>query len=120
MINIALDQEIIVAGDRISGHLTCTQPTELKQAQIDLFWRTEGRGKAEEASIVTLPIDLKQLNACQPIPFSFTTPYEGPITYDGALLRIFWEIRATLVSPGLMSKKETFSQPFTVIVRQAG
>ncbi len=44
MISIILDDDKVLAGDRISGHITYSSPqqTTPKNAKIELLWRTEG------------------------------------------------------------------------------
>jgi len=46
------------------------------------------------------------------LPFTFTVPQQGPITYDGALLRIVWQIHVVVNWPGLFNydiQTETFA-----------
>ena len=119
MISIILDDAKVVAGDRISGHVTyvTTEQTLPKTAKVELVWRTEGRGTKEHEIVRSLTLSPTEFSTGSAIPFAFQTPYEGPITYNGSLLRIIWEIKTTVTLPGLRVKKDELAYPFSVICR---
>ena len=119
MISIVLDDVRVVAGDRISGHVTYSpnEKTPPKTATVELVWRTEGRGTKEHEVVRSLTLSPAELSTGSAIPFTFQTPYEGPITYNGSLLRIIWEIKTTVTLPGLGFKKDELAYPFSVICR---
>lgn len=116
-IRLFLDEESVAAGDRISGKLSYPTQTVPKAAKVELLWHTEGRGTCDRKVIDTLSLDPKQLTLGLPIPFTLQTPYEGPITYNGALLRILWSVKVSISLPGMISKKEEQTQLFSVVCR---
>ena len=117
MINLILDEDIVAAGDRISGKLAYPTQTVPKAAKVELLWYTEGRGTCDRKIIDTFSLDPQQLTLGLPLPFTLQTPYEGPITYNGSLLRIIWSIKASISSPGMISKKEEKTKLFSVVCR---
>jgi hypothetical protein len=122
MIHLTLDQATLTVGDRLCGQLTyqaqaATQlPNTLPtKGAVELGWRTEGRGDRDHAIIQSQPLDLPALLNGRSIPFTFQIPPEGPITYDGLLFRVMWEITVSLTLPGLSRKKETVAHGFSVM-----
>ena len=116
-ISLILNEDIVAAGDRISGKLAYPTQTVPKEAKVELLWYTEGRGTCDRKIIDTLSLDPKQLALGLPLPFTLQTPYEGPISYNGALLRILWSVKVSIALPGMLSKKEEETQLFSVVCR---
>ena len=114
-----LDQEVVRAGDRLSGKLSYPTQTLPKQVTVELLWRTEGRGTRDRQTIDTCSINPQQLTLGLPIPFTVQTSYEGPVTYNGSLFRIIWEIKATVTFSGMLAKKEEQTQPVNVLCRRS-
>ncbi len=117
-ISLVLNEETVMAGDRLSGKLSYLTSTPPKQVTVELLWRTEGRGTRDRQVIDTYSIDPQQLTLGLAIPFTVQVPYEGPITYNGSLFRIIWEIKATVVLPGMLAKKEKQTQPVSITCRR--
>ena len=116
-INLALNEEMVVAGDRLFGKLSYATQEPPKQVKVELCWYTEGRGTRDRKVTDTCLLDSQQLTFGVPIPFTVQTPHEGPITYNGSLFRIIWEVKATVVLPGMLSKKEEQTQLVNVVCR---
>lgn len=119
MISIILDDAVVVAGDRLSGHLIYSPADQTlpKDAQIALLWRTEGRGTKEHEIVRSRALSPQQLLSGIAIPFAFQTLADGPVTYNGLLFRIIWEVKTTLTLPGLRFKKNETAHPFSIICR---
>jgi len=118
-ISLFLDEERVASGDRISGKLSYPTQTPPQEVMVELLWQTEGRGTRDRQVVDTCLIDPQQLTLGFAIPFTVQSPDEGPITYNGFLFRILWEIRATVVLPGMVAKKEQQTQPVSVICRRS-
>jgi hypothetical protein len=121
MIHLTLDQHTVAAGHSLSGTLIYQQTSSRQHAPdrttLELRWYTEGRGTCDRQTIHSLTLNPEKLATGVPIPFTLKIPDEGPITYNGSLLRIIWEVQAKANYPGLLSGKDKLVQPFTVICR---
>lgn len=97
MITIALESERVEAGQSLQARIewSCTdgRPTRLEST---LYWFTEGRGDTDGRRIhtETLPIEEGQMTGWTQI--DVRVPEDGPISYDGTLLKILWEVRSDL------------------------
>lgn len=118
-ISLMLDEEKVAAGDRLSGKLSCAIKTPPKEAKVELRWYTEGRGTPDSQVVDTYLLDPQQLTIGVPLAFSVATPAEGPITYNGSLLRILWEVRVSISFAGVLAKKETTARLVNVVCRQS-
>ncbi len=121
MIQLTLDQQTVAAGSSLSGTLvyeeTSSHQNPPDKTTLELRWYTEGRGTRDRQIIHSLTLNPEKLATGVPISFTLKIPDEGPITYNGSLLRIIWEVRAKADYPGLLSGKDKIVQPLTVICR---
>ncbi|MEO0539144.1 MAG: hypothetical protein AAF215_35485 [Cyanobacteria bacterium P01_A01_bin.123] len=122
MIELHLDKTAIAVGDILSGTLVwkgVQSQNKPKKGTLTARWRTEGRGTRDRQIIQELPLDPEALISSQglSLPFSIQIPYDGPITYNGALIRILWELEAVIEMPGLFAKKDKQTWPIQVICR---
>ena len=116
-VSFVLGGEAVAAGDRLSGKLSHPTQVPPQQVKVEIFWHTEGRGTPDRKVIDVCSIDPQQLTLGLAIPFTVQTPFEGPITYNGSLFRIMWKLRATVVFPGMLAKKEERALPVNVVCR---
>jgi hypothetical protein len=108
------------AGGVVSGTLVL-RPEEdvtVQASSVSLHWRTEGRGDKNEMEVGS--VDLGALGALSPREerrFAFELPIhpDGPVTYDGKLIRVIWEIRVHLDVPWAWDKRQEF--PVRVVPR---
>lgn len=102
MIDIAiqLESETICPGDLLSGSLIWQSPEGdqvPRKAIASLGWHTEGWGNTDQRTVQKRSFHVDPLHSSsQPIPFAFQIPDNAPITYDGALIRIIWELHVCL------------------------
>jgi hypothetical protein len=115
MIHLTLDQTTVAVGSRLAGTLTCEQVP--KQATLDLRWYTEGRGTRDRQIIQSLTLNPEKIFTGKPLHFELQIPDEGPITYNGSLLRILWEVKARVSYLGLLAAKDNVHQPLIVLCR---
>ncbi len=89
MIHLKLNTDPVEVGEKLTGVCLWTPNNSegTKPLKLTIGWRTEGRGTVDQVildEIEISPSERLYLNC--PIPFT------SPISYDGELLRIIWEI----------------------------
>ena len=111
MIRIALSESKVRNGERVKGTVTWEAEGAKTPRKIEVAcrWRVEGRGRTREEIVSSFE------SHDSVIPFDFEVPKEGPLTYDGTLLRIAWEIAAEADLP--MAIDQRAAAPFTVVAR---
>lgn len=113
MIHIYLDSDTLEVGEKLSGSCLWTPTSEegKKNLNLTIGWRTEGRGDVDKETIyeIEIPASARTYFSCQ-------IPITGPVSYDGNLLRIIWEIVVTK-SKFLGFKDTLKSQFFQVVPR---
>ena len=98
-LDIKLDNDIAEVDGQFTGDLTYVVPDEKPDAirgiRLELRYFTEGRGStnSEHLSSMVIEIDTSQ-NAIE--RFEIPVPENAPISYDGQLIRVLWEIKATI------------------------
>ena len=90
-----------------------------KAATLSVGWHTEGRGTNDRATLKQLCLDMNHLQASFPrrIPFSVRIPDDSPVTYNGSLLRVLWQVSVVSQKPGLFKRKQRQDYPFCVVPR---
>jgi len=94
MIRIQMPSEQVEVGSSLKGQVTWTPEKESKPRglRVTLGWRTEGRGNKKEGTCdETERTDIAP-GSTVTLPFEFHVPIEGPVSYDGKLMKIIWEI----------------------------
>lgn len=120
MINIQLDDTKLRWGDVLSGQFIWQpdKPDKIpKAAAVSINWFTEGRGSRDRQTVEKQPLDPQKLLDFQtrPFPFSFTIPRKTPLTYDGYLFRLMWELEVNIVFPGIFRPKDRETAMFQVL-----
>ncbi len=111
MIRIELAADSILNGDHVRGQAHWNSDgKEARKLEVLCRWRVEGKGRRRE-EIVDLEIDVAP-GARVTIPFDFEIPLLGPLSYDGKLFRIVWEIVVRADLPRALDQEEAKS--FTV------
>jgi len=112
MIRIALSDGKVRNGEHVKGSVTWEAEGAKTPRKIEVAcrWRVEGKGKTHEEIVGRLESHQSV------IAFDFEIPREGPLTYDGTLLRIGWKVAANADLP--MARDESAAAPFTVIARK--
>ncbi len=121
MIDIRLPQPDVKAGGQLTGTLVWTSEQQKmpKGAIATIGWRTEGRGTVDQAKIQEIQLDPNRLGigGAAPVPFQFQIPFEGPISYNGRLIRIIWELNVVIDLPGLFTRDDKQTVVFQVLPR---
>ncbi|MGL5081787.1 MAG: hypothetical protein ACRC8A_09900 [Microcoleaceae cyanobacterium] len=100
MIIVELPDDILELGQDLSGNFRWTGNKPPKAISLKVSWRTEGRGTVDTEAVYT--------NSFVGETFSFFScklPALGPISYDGQILRIIWEVTAEAEFSGFLGKK---------------
>ena len=86
-----------------------------------IAWFTEGRGTRDYKTVVSQSIEPERLLKFRQRPFEFqlVVPYDAPLTYNGHLFRLIWEVKVQIVFPGLFRPKDTASQIIKVVCRNS-
>ncbi|MEO1377704.1 MAG: hypothetical protein AAFW70_26175 [Cyanobacteria bacterium J06635_10] len=89
MINLAMNSESLEVGSELTGSCIWIPDTQEKNKPLILTigWRTEGRGNVDKEVLYET-----EVKPSQRAYFRCKIPMAGPISYDGELLRIIWEI----------------------------
>jgi len=111
MIRIDLAQDEIRNGEHLRGRAQWnSEGKDARKLEVLCRWRVEGKGSKHE-EIIDLEIDV----APEPqvtIPFDFEIPLVGPLSYDGTLFRIVWEIVVRADLP--LARDQEEAKTFTV------
>lgn len=110
MIRIELAEPTVRNGERLKGRVAWEGSKTPRRIEVVCRWRIEGRGRGREEVI-----DRAESEATS-VPFDFEIPKEGPLTYDGTLLRIIWEVAAEADIP--RGRDEEAVTVFTVVARK--
>jgi hypothetical protein len=111
MIRLELSQESVHNGDQVTGHASWSSGggKEPRNVQVICRWRIEGKARRKEQVI-------DKASAGKEVTFNFKIPRDGPLSYDGKLFRIIWEIVARADIPFARDEEEVKS--FLVRPRQ--
>ena len=110
MIRIALSEQKVRNGEHLKGTVTFEGSKTPRKIEVACRWRIEGRGRSREEVVGSTE------SQAMTVPFDFEIPKEGPLTYDGKLLRIIWEVAANADLP--MARDESDVATFTVVARR--
>jgi hypothetical protein len=100
---ISLEGAVVVAGDQLRGRLTrggqlgglvpAGGEARVRRVLLELVVRTEGRGTTYRNTVGRQEFPVDQWGRADG-PFTLEVPAAGPISYDGRLIRVLWEVEA--------------------------
>lgn len=101
MIRIQMANEQVEVGAAVKGQVTWSPDGDAKPRglRVTLVWRTEGKGNKKEGTCDAAERTDIAPGSTVTLPFEFQVPIEGPVSYDGKLMRIIWEIVARVDLP---------------------
>ena len=104
MIRLELSQETVRTGEQVAGNASWSSSggKEPRRFQVICRWRIEGKGRRKEEVI-------DRAGGGNQVAFNFEIPLSGPLSYDGKLFRIVWEIVANAYIPFARDEKEVKS-----------
>ncbi|QGJ69163.1 Hypothetical protein PBC10988_8300 [Planctomycetales bacterium 10988] len=96
MIEFQIENDTTEPLGKIHGRVTWTPEKEVtpKALIVSLMWRTEGRGSEAKDTVAEVRQTPGPVFAGDPfeMEFEFEIPEEGPVTYNGKLIRVIWEV----------------------------
>lgn len=101
MIRVEIPSGPVEVGATLKGQVTWTPDGDAKPRglRVTLGWRTEGKGNKKEGTCdETERTDIAP-GSTVTLPFEFHVPIDGPVSYDGKLMRIIWEVMARVDLP---------------------
>jgi hypothetical protein len=110
MISFELPNGPYYVGSELAGTLIWTpKNTKTPQAiRVILQWQTSGTGRWEEgqagSELFSAPDPLVPGQALR-FPFRFRIPAQGPVSYQGKLLRINWRISGEVDLPWALDER---------------
>ncbi|MEM1169871.1 MAG: hypothetical protein AAGJ08_12535 [Cyanobacteria bacterium P01_H01_bin.35] len=116
MIGIELQNDVIEVGKFLSGSFSYTRDSSYNQEKrpyeinLKVALRTEGRGDVDTEIIY----DNSFLETTYST-FGCRIPPLGPISYDGELIRVIWEVITEAKFPGIFGGTEKQVKVFQVI-----
>jgi hypothetical protein len=104
MIRLELSQESVHTGERVTGHASWSSSGGKAPHNFRVIcrWRIEGKGRRKEEVI-------DRAGGGNQVAFNFEIPLSGPLSYDGKLFRIVWEIVAHAYIPFARDEEEVKS-----------
>ncbi len=115
MIRIDLSEPTVKNGERVKGSVSWRADGSKTPRAIEVVcrWRTSGKADREH--------EIESVNVSSPpsevvIPFDFSIPIDGPLSYSGTLIRITWEIAVNVDLP--MARDEHEVKTFDVVARR--
>jgi hypothetical protein len=102
VINIELRDAVVALGGTVRGQVQWDPDAKPPESvTVELRFRTEGRG-TEDGRVVAGTERTFSGDPTMTAPwleFEFEVPADAPITYEGNLIRIIWEVEAGLDVP---------------------
>lgn len=120
MIDLRLHQDQVAVGEILRGSLAFYPdlPKTVKAAIVTLGWHTEGRGSCDKAKVQEMVFDTTHFpDGSGTVSFQLQIPVEGPISIEGQLIRVIWQVSAKLDLAGLFTKDLQQQQIFQVLPR---
>ena len=104
MIRLELSQESVHNGEHVTGHAAWSSSggKEPRNVHVICRWRIEGKARRKEEVI-------DKASGGHDVTFNFKIPRDGPVSYDGKLFRIVWEIVARADIPFALDEEEVKS-----------
>ena len=99
MIQLSIERTQLQLGEAVRGVALWTPEAGENPRHVfaKVLWRTEGRGIVNTATLWEQRVPAAGLPI--QIPIDVALPLDGPISYDGNLLRILWEVVVGLDLP---------------------
>ena len=113
MIRIDLKSDSIAIGEHITGQAVWQSSGSKQPRKIEVVCRKRLQGKKRTSSDVSSTTEENIGTRTQiAVPFDFEIDFIEPVSYDGKLFRVVWEIVATVDLPFAADEEET--KVFTV------
>lgn len=94
---VELDRDVVEVGGQVSGRVSrapdgdVTNASRARSIKLSLRHETSGRGDTDRKVVGAQEFDL-DVHGSVEAAFAITVPSSGPISYDGRLIRVRWEL----------------------------
>lgn len=104
MIHIEVLARQFECGDTVIGSCAWAVEKAPRSVRVMLEYYTEGRGDEDRRAVAT-----KNLTATEEgdASFEFKLPTGGPVSYNGDLIRVIWQVRVLCDLPWASDSEET-------------
>jgi hypothetical protein len=104
MIRLELSQETVRTGEQVAGSASWSSSGGKAPNSFEVIcrWRVEGKGRRKEQFI-------DRATGGNQVAFNFEIPLQGPLSYEGKLFRVVWEIVARADIPWARDEEEVKS-----------
>ena len=97
MIEIDLLTEVVECGEAVRGLVRWSPEEKMPRGiEVELQYHTEGRGDTDRKVMARAHHDVAEGDSGGELPVELLAPVDGPITYDGRLIRVIWTLEARL------------------------
>ena len=95
MIAIALENATISTGNVLKGSVQWKADADRRPRRIIIAaeWETEGFGKKDKGRARAVAVTPGRNEREASFPVRFMIPYEGPVTFEGTLIKLRWILR---------------------------
>jgi hypothetical protein len=89
-LQLRVDTPVVECGGVVRGGLSWSVDGNHRGVRVEVGWHTEGRGTPEKKVVAVQEMPAEAQGA---VLFQLPIPPEGPITVNGQLIRVIWEVR---------------------------
>lgn len=90
---IEIDQARAECGSRVTGRARWGGSKNPRSVRVALIYKTEGRGNTDTGNVDSFELPP---GATGDHGFELLVPIEGPMSYDGNLIRVVWDVELRL------------------------
>lgn len=118
-LELELDSEMCEVGGQLTGRLIrhadadgAVEESRARSIRLGLHMHTAGRGDTDRSEVVSLIFDLEAHGGLH-ADFVLLVPANVPVSYDGSLMRIMYDVQARVDLK--LARDEKFSRPVVVV-----
>lgn len=116
MIDITVDNSVVELGKSVSGQISWqSNKSSQKPLTVKVIWHVEGRGNKKKQTVAMS--ELGKLSSGNVIPFCLDLPNTAPVSFDGKLFRVIWEVLVEI--PGGLLGGTTQTTPIQVVPKRS-
>lgn len=86
---LALDHSVVECGGAVTGTASWSGNSRHQQVGVVLRYWTQGRGDTNNAVAARCVLGVDEAGRAR---FRLDVPPQGPVTYNGQLLRLLWQV----------------------------
>ena len=110
---LQLNRTAAECGGAVTGDASWWGNGAYRPIEVVLRYRTEGRGDADAAVVSRWVVGNTDTGRGR---FLLDVPSDGPVTYDGQLLRLLWQVSVTISGGGPFRRTKPLSVAAVIVV----